>query len=218
MKPGEGFNTAFAIGLADTGASGAIPATPLITDHDWSVWRQYLQEGNPPPKYAAVEFAAERVDIYLTQEQMRLRGVYIVRNRDHNAATIGIVYPISVSSDRPAPDYILVDGKTMPIKTDKAGSARAHFSIQTPALGVTSFQVEYTQRNAQRHAVYIVTSALRWPSHMTRAVFTIRYPESLRKVSISYPVKNARRANGEVEQMLVFQPFIPDRELEIRWK
>jgi hypothetical protein len=50
-----------------------------------------------------------------------------------------------------------------------------------------------------------------------RAVFVVRHPKALGTVRLSYPPDRTRTVGDMVEDVIVRQPFKPNRELEISW-
>jgi hypothetical protein len=53
---------------------------------------------------------------------------------------------------------------------------------------------------------------------LDRAVFVIDHPASWRNVQVSYPVRGRETRNGRTRLTLVEQPFLPDREVTVRWQ
>jgi len=220
LAPGEGFTVAFAVGLARTGKPGEVPRPREISTDDWSVWRRHLagREGRPPPLNRGVAFAAELVELDLSRTELRVRGTYHLENRLPGGASIAIDYPILTGSSRPAPAFVLVDGRRVPVK-QTGGRARAErFMVKLPGRGLARFVIDYTQRHTGRSAGYMVTSALKWPTAIRRAVFRVRHPGSMGRVKLTYkPDHRFRRADGRTEHVIVRQPFVPDREMMMTW-
>jgi hypothetical protein len=219
LPPGRGFTFALAMGLArtDPRRPGALPRLPDITPADWSVWRRYLSEGGGGQ---GVEFAAERMELDLSPDRLRVRGTYWLRNRSADSVTLGIHYPILSDADRPPPDHVEVDGEQVPVsRTEGTAHPGARFPVRVPPRGLARFVVRYTQRHTGNRAGYMVTSARRWPVPLTRAVFLVRHPASMGRVRLSYRPDQVRRLDGgeTVELLVVRQPFSPKREIELRW-
>ncbi|MFH1130207.1 MAG: hypothetical protein V1754_02660, partial [Pseudomonadota bacterium] len=218
LQPGQGFTVAFALGLAKTKEPGTIPTLPTITEEDWSVWRRYLKEGNPSAEQQQVEFAAEKVELDLTEEDLKVTGTYFLRNRSRSSVGMGIVYPILSLPKSPAPSFIIApNGSQIPVRINNKGQAESRFQISMAAQSLTKFQVRYTQKHFGKRAGYMVTSALRWPTPITRAVFVIRYPASLGRVRISYPIAHTKKIGDQIVHTIVRNNFVPDREVELRW-
>jgi len=218
LPPGGGLTVALALGLARTDPQRVTtPRLPPIPAADWSVWRRHLagEDGG-----GGVVFAAERVELDLERDSLRVSGTYWLRNRSDDAVTLGIHYPILVGEDRPAPAEVAVDGRRVAV-TKPPGDAppEARFPIPVPPRGLARFVVRYVQRHTGRRAGYMVTSARRWPAPLARAVFVVRHPASMR-VRLSYREDEvSRRGGGKiVERLIVRQPFAPERELELRWR
>jgi hypothetical protein len=214
LAPGQGLTVAMALGLAETGAPGSIPRLPAIDAADWSVWRRHLKEDNSPAS-DAVQFAAELVELELDERQLTVVGSYHLRNPDASSQSLSIRYPFLVGDDRPAPATVLVDGKELPVRRD-ARSAEVVFPVHVPPHGLARFVVRYTQRHSERRAGYMVTSALRWPRPIDRAVFVVRHPARM-PVTISYPTQHRERRGDTVVRWIVAQPFVPEREVELSW-
>ena len=217
LAPGKGLTVALALGLARTGDTpGQLPEAPEIAAADWSVWRQYLKQDDEAP-VERVDFAAERVELEIGADEVRVSGEYTLNNRGSSSATLGIRYPIVVSADLPAPARVTVDGKQLPVQSVDDHTAEARFPVAVPGRGLARFRVHYTQPLRGRQAAYKVTSALSWSKPITRAVLIVRHPASLGKVRLSYPADHVRRFGDQVEHIIVRQPFRPDRELRATW-
>jgi hypothetical protein len=212
LLPGQALTVAFALGRARTRRPGEIPTLPEIEPADWSVWRQQM----PETEGTGVAFVAERVTLSLSPGSLHVRGTYYLHNHKRAAMGVRILYPVLTGADRPAPDTLRVDGKPVAV-TQANGRAESHFVVQLPPLGLGRFVVEYTQAHRGRQAGYMVTSALRWRSRIERAVFEVRHPRSMGRVKLSYRPDHTRTIGDQVVHTVVRQPFIPDRELTLRW-
>ena len=137
-----------------------------------------------------------------------------------SAASVGIriAYPILVARDRPAPDTVQVDGQTLPLVSGDRGQVQAEFPLSIPPQAIRSFHVRYVQPVLGNQAVYLVTSALRWPYLIDRAVFVIKHPARFRGATLSYPTLHLETADGQTTLVAAMQPFRPDREVVLRWK
>lgn len=217
LQPGQGFTTAMALGLAHTGEPGEIPRLPRITAADWSVWRRYLKEGNPASNTEQVEFAAELVELDLSLQGMEVKGTYHVRNRGSSAVALTISYPILVAADRPAPTRVEVDGRPLPVEAGEPGQVQVRFPVQIPSHGLARFVVRYTQAHKARKAVYMVTSALRWPAPIGRAVFVVRIPEAMGPVKLSHQANHVQPSAGQRIHTVVRHQFRPHQEMEVSW-
>jgi hypothetical protein len=218
LASGEGWTTAMALGLAETGAPGAVPRLPAISAADWSIWRRYLKEDSLPQAGERVEFGAEQVELHLDAHQLRVTGTYYLLNRGFASTTVRIDYPILVGADRPAPAFLAVNGVHHSVAPARPGVASSQFNLKVPPQSILRFVVIYDQRHTAHHAAYMVTSALSWPGVMSRAVFIVSHPLSFHLVQLSYPAQHTRQVGDTVEHLIVRQPFIPDQEMEIRWR
>jgi len=212
LAPGASFTTAMALGLARTGKPGEVPTLPQIGVKDWSVWRRYLREGAG----GGIVFAAERIELDLTPNTLRVRGTYHLHNRDNASTTVGILYPILTGPDRPAPASLLLDGKRIEVSQAGKGPAASRFQVHVPPLGLARFVIDYTQEHRGRQAGYMVTSALRWSSPITRAVFVVRHPKAM-NVRLGYKPDQRYTEGDRQVQVVVRQPFVPRGEMTLRW-
>jgi hypothetical protein len=215
LAPGESFTTAMALGLATTGAPGTIPSLPALGDEAWSRWRAHLP---PNPTTHGIHFAAERVELDVTEDALTVDADYVLANPSAASVGIRIAYPILVARDRPAPDSVWVDGQTLPLVPGDQGEAQAEFPLSIQPKAIRSFHIRYTQPVLGNRAVYLVTSALRWPYPIDRAVFVIKYPSRFRGATLSYPTVYRETVNGQTTLVAAMQPFRPDREVVLRWK
>jgi hypothetical protein len=217
LEPGQGLTVALALGLAETSerTPGRTPRVPDISDEDWSVWRSFLPEDDRPAS-DQVEFAAEWVELDIEEHELAVNATYWVRNRG-GASSLGIRYPILTSAGRPAPARVEVNGRSLPVRPGAPDRVETHFSVAVPDRGLASFRVRYRQPLRERRAVYLVTSALSWPSPIGRAVFVIRHPTALGKVQLSYAPRHSESSGGRTTHWVIRQPFVPDREVEARW-
>lgn len=217
LQPGEGLTIALAMGLAVTAEPGEVPRVPEITDDDWSVWRRFLVERPRPAPAELIDFAAERVELDLTDSRLVVDGAYTLVNRGHAAATARIRYPILEGPGRPAPSTVQVDGRTLPVAVGEDGAAEVEFRVELRPRGIVRFRIRYTQPHSGREAGYMVTSARRWPSPIARAVFVVRHPESMGAVASSFAFGSTVRREGVVEHVIAMRDFRPDEELMLRW-
>jgi len=214
LAPGESFQVAMALGLAETAAPGSLPRVPPLGDEAWSRWRRQH------PAHAAEDeprFAAERVRMDVEDDAVTLDADYVVENTSKTPLGIGILYPILVAADRPAPKEVMVDGKPLPVEDDGPGRVRVGFSLSLPEQSIKTFHVRYQQPVRGNQAVYLVTSALTWRHPIDRAVFEVRYPSHFKGVTLSYPVLDRRDLGDYTVLLATLQPFKPNRELVLRW-
>jgi hypothetical protein len=219
LAPGEGLTVAFALGLAETNTAnpGELPRAPDIPPADWSVWRRHLKQGANPKVGDAVDFAAERVELTLGPTRLQVEGTYFLRNRGSSATSVHIRYPILSGADRPLPTHVQVEDR--PVRVDPK-TASADFTVPVPAFGLARFRIRYVQPHSGNRAGYMVTSARRWPAPLPRAMFVIRHPASMGKVTLSYaPDASRELPDGKtIEHIVVRQPFTPKREMWMRWR
>lgn len=215
LQPGASMDVALALGLASTAEPGSIPSVPIADDGPWATWRRYLKAPSPSDQ---VLFASERVELHLDADRMAVDAVYHLRNPSSAAQTVSIEYPVLIGSDQQAPTVVLVDGQALPV--DKQGPVRvaARFPAALEPRGVRSFQIHYEQRVLGRSARYMVTSALRWPAPLERAVFVVDHPARWGHVDVSYRVQSRSTHGDRTRLIVVQQPFLPDREVTVRWK
>jgi hypothetical protein len=204
-----------ALGLANTGAPGTIPHLPTMGDEAWSRWRAHLP---PHPETHGIHFAAERVELNVSDDAVTVDANYVLANPSMASVGIRIAYPILVARDRPAPDTVWVDGQTLPLVPGDQGQVQAEFPLSIPPQAIRSFHVRYAQPALGNQAVYLVTSALRWPYPIDRDVFVIKYPARFRGATLSYPTVHRETADEETTLVATMQPFRPDREVVLRWK
>lgn len=217
LKPGQGFTFALALGLAEVGKPGEVPKLPEISPADWSLWRAHLQEGNPKPGAAGLEFAAERVELDLAKDRLTVTGTYHLRNRSNAAGAASISFPIITAADRPAPAGVTVNGLRVPLVKASDNTVEARFPVSFPPRGLVRFTVRYSQDHSGRRAAYMVTSARRWPAPIDRAVFIVRHPAAMGAVKVAHPPDLTRQVGNTVEQTIVRHRFWPDKEMELTW-
>ena len=215
LAPGESFTTAMALGLATTGEPGSIPRLPTMDDQAWSCWRAHLP---PHPATHGIHFVAERVALDVSEDAVAVDADYVLANPSMASVGMRIVYPILVARDRPAPTTIWVDGQTLPLVAGDRGQVQAEFPLSIPPQAIRSFHVRYAQPLLGNQAVYLVTSALRWPFPIDRAVFVIKHPARFRGAALSYPTLHRETVDGQTTLVAAMQPFRPDREVVLRWK
>jgi len=210
LAPGEAFTTAFALGLADAGSPGTIPAAPILDDAAWSVWRAYLPREGPAPR-----FAAERVGLHVAADHLEVEGTYVIENPGEAPISVAIRYPVSIDADRPAPAAVEVDGRAL-VPSVEGDTARVTFPIEVPPRSIRRFTVRYTQPHRGRTAEYVVTSARSWPTPVGSAVFTVRHDRALGDVRVSLPTEVTLRGD-EVLHVAALADFSPEAELRIEW-
>ena len=214
LAAGGSFDVTLALGMAATGEPGTTPRPPSFTDEDWSRWRSYLR---PTTRDEAVRFAAERVELDLHKGFVTVDATYHLFNPSPASQALAIAYPILVSRTRLPPETVEVDGRALKTQSGQPGQVAVDFPVEVPPQGLRSFRVRYQQPLRGREAVYLVTSALRWPNPIERAVFVVRHPSKWSKVTVSYPISHSETKNGQTAHTIVQQPFVPDREFAVRW-
>ncbi len=217
LAPGASMDMAMALGLAHTGDGPAgeaetTPRLPRISDADWSSWRRFMKLPSQQ-----VLFASERVALHLEDGELAVDAVYHLHNPSESEQAVSIEYPILTSRTSPAPASITVDGEALAVDAPPTGPAAARFQRSMPARSLRSFAIRYRQRLLGQSAAYMVTSARRWPQPLERAVFVVDHPAAWRKVRVSYPVRHRETRNGRTTLLMVEQPFLPDREVTVRW-
>jgi len=215
LDPGESLDVGLALGMAVTGEPGTTPQPTVLTDQDWSRWRSFLK---PLVPGEAVHFAAERVELDLRDGLLTVDATYHLVNPSPSSQGLAISYPVLVSRDRLAPTTVEVDGRPLETEALQPGQVEVRFPVEVPARAVHSFHVRYQQALRGHEAVYLVTSALRWPHPIDRAVFIVRYPSAWTKVAVSSPVSHRESSHGQTTLTVLQQPFIPDREFTVRWE
>ena len=204
-------------GWPRTGAPGKIPRPPEITAQDWSAWRPYLKEGNPRPAPRRWSSPPSGWSWRSTRDRDEVRGIYHLRNPGQALAAVDIKYPILVARIDRRPPSMKLDGEDVPVIKVPGKPAEGRFTRQVPARSLIRFEIQYTQRHTGRRAVYMVTSALGWPAPISRAVFLIRHPASWGRVKLAYPAAVVSQVGEVMEHVIVQQPFIPDKEMVVRW-
>ncbi|PIE17630.1 MAG: hypothetical protein CSA65_08380 [Proteobacteria bacterium] len=217
LASGEGFTFAFALGLAQTSTPGATPRAPMIGVKQWSVWRRYLKEGKRGRASSRPEFAAERVVLTLGDRAVNIEGTYYLRNRSQDALSVRVAYPILHGKHRPPPRVVRVDGRDHPVRVVDGKHAEATLQLQIAPRALQRFVIRYRQRHTRRKAAYMVTSARRWPTPITRAKFVVRAPTRLGRLKTSFaPTRREIRGDQQVVT-IVRHDFWPDHELVVRW-
>ncbi|HEY5285000.1 MAG TPA: hypothetical protein VIM14_19565 [Polyangia bacterium] len=218
LGPGESMDMAMALGMAsarDGDAGETLPQLPVLTDADWSTWRRFMKS---PSSAEQVLFASEIVELHLAPGELTLEAVYHLHNPSAAGQVVSIAYPILVSSTSPAPTEVTVDGEILPVEIDAKGQAAVHFQRPLEPRALRSFAIRYKQKLLGPSAGYMVTSARRWPQPLDRAVFVVEYPATWKDVRVSYPVRHRETKNGRTTLTMVEQPFLPDREVTVRWR
>lgn len=222
LRPGEGVSFALAVGLAEVGEGiepagkvVTLPKVPAITLAEWSRWRASLDAERGEPRQR-LDFAAERVEMTLSAATLLVKARYLVENHGEAPLAATIRYPVVVDAMQAPPSSVAVDGLPLPTTTVETG-VEVRFPVTVPARSLAAFEVEYEQALQGRRATYLVTSALSWDYPIGRAELVVRYPASLGDVRLSYPASFTRRRGDTVEQTIVRQPFLPDREVVASW-
>lgn len=216
LPTNEGITVAFAIGHADTGDRvGEIPRHPIIPLSEWSRWRVAIPSGRGAPR-TGVDFSAERVEMDISDTELRVKGRYILENHDRATVAMSIRYPILTSSTQLPPTELLVDERPSPL-TSANNRAGLLIPVTIGPRQIAAFQVQYRQKLLARRAAYLVTSALNWRHPIGRAELIVRHGSSIKHVRLSYPSTFTRQPGETIEHTIVRQPFVPDRELEVFW-
>ena len=215
LAPGQSFHVAMALGLARTETPGSLPQVPPLGDEAWSRWRRHQ------PAHTAEDeprFSAERVVLDVEEDKMTVDADYVIENTSHEPIQMGIVYPILVAEERPAPKVVVVDGRSLAVEEDSPGRVRVAFPLSLRERAIKTFHIRYQQPVLGHQAVYLVTSALTWRHPIDRAVFEVRYPSRWQGVTLSYPALDRRTVGDRAILLATLQPFQPHREMILRWK
>jgi hypothetical protein len=183
-------------------------------DEPWASWRRFLRSAASSGQPL---FASELVELHLELGRLTVDAVYHVHNPSADAQTVNIEYPILITRDQVAPATVRVDGRSLSVGAGAQGQVAVHFPITLAPHDLHSFKIRYEQRLLGRSASYMVTSARRWPAPLNRAVFVIHHPAGWRDVRVSYPIRHRETHDGRIDLTIVEQPFLPDREVSVRW-
>jgi hypothetical protein len=215
LAPEASRDFAFAVGLGVTDDAATVPQLPELRDEHFSRWRK-LSSPKAGSVRESAEFRAEFVELDVAKDALQVHGIYYLYNPTRASAAFTIGFPINVAPERPAPEAVIVDGRTVSVVTESPTRASATFAVSVSAQSIRSFDVRYSQPHHGRRAEYVVTSALSWKRPLERAVFRIKAAKELGHVRTSYPARIRRSETGEV-LTIVRQPFVPDREMTITW-
>ncbi len=208
LRPGGSVAFAYALGLASSTGRAEPPRAPDIAPEDWRA----LEPRKHP--WQELRFDRERIELRLSETELDVVGHYVIANDAQQSRSIGIHYPFPTDAAHPVPDLVELDGR--PIEHVNASGAR--FGIEVPAKGSTKFTVHYRQRHTEKKATYIVTSAERWGRPIRQAEFVIRYPRTMRNVTVSYAADEVRYVGAEVEVRFARKDFAPQRDVVMRWQ
>jgi hypothetical protein len=196
------------------GRVAGVPVLPAIADAEWrELDRDRPRDGEESLEPVA-EFVREQVDLTLTGREVEVWGRYTFRNPLPRPTRLGITYPFPVGPGHPYPHAI--DAGGLDVTELPAGIG---WRLDLDACEERTVEVRYRQACETPEATYILTSTRAWGRPIELAEFTLRYPESLGPLRVSYPADAGGRSvsAGVVTHRFARRSFWPSADLVARW-
>jgi hypothetical protein len=161
----------------------------------------------------SVEFSSERIEMSIRGNTLTIHGIYHFTNPNPEPARVTMLYPFPVDATHPFPHAIRV--KPIAYRKVKDGIT---WTVEAGPNGKPTVNVVYSQRCLDRSAKYILTTTQAWGQALKQAEFIVRVPSSFKEVTLSYTPDSLKEIKGEQVFYLTRKDFLPEKDLEVRWK
>ena len=160
-----------------------------------------------------VEFASERIEMSIRGNTLTVHGIYHFTNPNPEPVRVTMLYPFPVDATHPYPHAIQV--KPIAYRKVKDGIT---WTVEAGPNGKPTVDVVYSQKSRERSAKYILTTTQAWGKALKQAEFIVRVPWSFKEVTLSYTPDSLKEIKGEQVFYLTRMDFLPDKDMEVRWK
>lgn len=160
-----------------------------------------------------VEFSSERIEMSIRGNTLTINGIYHFTNPNPEPVRVTMLYPFPIDATHPFPHAIRV--KPIAYRKVKDGIT---WTVEAGPNGKPAVDVVYSQKCWERSAKYILTTTQAWGKALKQAEFIVRVPSSFKEVTLSYSPDSLKVINGEQVFYLTKKDFLPEKDLEIRWK
>ena len=161
----------------------------------------------------SVEFTSERIEMSIRGNTLTIRGTYHFTNPNPEPVRVTMLYPFPVDATHPFPHAIRV--KPIAYRKVKDGIT---WTVEAGPNGKPFVDVVYSQKCRERSAKYILTTTKAWGQALKQAEFIVRVPSSFKEVTLSYTPDSLKEIKGEQVFYLTRKDFLPEKDLEVRWK
>lgn len=144
---------------------------------------------------------------------LTVRGTYHFTNPNPEPVRVTMLYPFPIDATHPFPHAIRV--KPIAYRKVKDGII---WTVEAGSNGKLFVDVVYSQRCLDRSAKYILTTTQAWGQALKQAEFVVRVPSSFKEVTLSYSPDSLKETKGGQFFYLTKKNFLPDKDLEVRWK
>lgn len=221
LAPGEEWSVVYALGRADTGSVGTLPAAPDIAPEAWTFHEAARKAYRPiaaaprasRPRAPArpIVFQSEEVHLTLHPDALAVEGRYRFRNDADAESRAAIRFPFPVDAAHPFPVPVMVDAEGQ-----RSFERAVGWSLTLAPREVRDVTVRYLQPLAVRDATYITTSALAWKRPLEHARFVVRWPRSLGNVQVTLPLEYYGEGD-EIVGIYETTDFVPLRDVRLAW-
>jgi len=160
-----------------------------------------------------VEFTSERIEMSIRGNTLTIHGIYHFTNPNPEPVRTAMLYPFPMDATHPYPHAIQV--KPIAYRKVKDGIT---WTVEAGPNGKPTVDVVYSQRCLDRSAKYILTTTQAWGQALKQVEFIVRVPASFKEVTLSYSPDSLKEIKGERVFYLTKMDFLPEKDLEVRWK
>jgi hypothetical protein len=171
----------------------------------------------PSRSQQPVEFARERIAIFVDGGGIAVDGVYVLRNPTPRDRVQALFYPFPVDSTHPFPDSISVWQKQEPVPFERSGDGVV-FSIEVAAGKSAGFRVVYEQKCLDNTGCYILTTTTIWNRPLEWADFEITFADGVELEWAAYELTPLGNQKGVRTYEFSREDFMPEKDLCLRWK
>jgi hypothetical protein len=183
----------------------------LVVAGLWSSMFPAPSSGQQP-----VEFARERIVIFVDGANIAVDGYYVLKNPTPRDRIQSLFYPFPVDSAHTFPDSISVWQNEEPVPFERVVDGVV-FSVEIPAEKSVGFRVVYRQTCFDNTGCYILTTTSAWSRPLEWADFEIIFAEGVELEWASYELTPISKSEGLSRYEFSREDFMPDKDMCMRW-
>lgn len=185
------------------------------------IYQNYSQTGREVKSSLPVEFTKEKIEIFLSDEIMKLKGTYYFKNLTSSFLKTSVFYPFPIDKEHLYPTEIKIykwkidkKNKVNFVKSDKG----VLWTVEIEANKITKYIVIYKQPIKTKNATYILTTTQAWNKPLEYAKFIIHIPKIFKNIEIPYSIDKIFSKGENIIYEFTRTNFLPTKDLTICWQ